>query len=78
MSKNKLLPIWAAISAVLIIGGIVLMALLGFNTALDQPEHKTFDVYYNVVVDLNEGARLPSKRTAKMRSPRRAFPIPIA
>ena len=33
MSKNKLLPIWAAISAVLIIAGIVLMALLGFNTA---------------------------------------------
>ena len=48
MSKNKLLPIWAAISAVLIIAGIVLMALLGFNTALDQPEHKTFDVYYNL------------------------------
>lgn len=57
MSKNKLLPIWTAISAVLIIAGIVLMALLGFNTALDQPEHKTFDVYYNVVVDLNEESK---------------------
>lgn len=57
MTKKKLLPIWAAISAVLIIAGIVLMAVLGFNTALDQPEHKTFDVYYNVVVDLNEESK---------------------
>lgn len=56
MSKKRLnlLPVWAAISAVIIIAGIVLMALLGFNEALDRPESKTFDVYYNVVVDLSE------------------------
>lgn len=53
MNKNKLLPVWAAVSAVLIIAGIVLMAVLGFNTSLDKPEAKTFDVYYNVVVDLD-------------------------
>ena len=29
--RFKLLPVWAAISAVIIIAGIVLMALLGFN-----------------------------------------------
>ena len=57
MSKKKLLPIWAAVSAVLIIAGIVLMAVLGFNTSLDRPEYKTFDVYYNVVVDLNEESK---------------------
>ncbi len=57
MMSNKrlrLLPVWAAISAVFVIAGIVLMALLGFNNALDLPESKTFDVYYNVVVDLSE------------------------
>ena len=56
MSKKRLnlLPVWAAISAVIIIAGIVLMALLGFNEALDRPESKTFDVHYNVVVDLSE------------------------
>ena len=53
--RLQLLPLWAAISAVIIIAGIVLMALLGFNTALDKPSAKTFDVYYNVVVDLSEG-----------------------
>ena len=56
MSKKRLnlLPVWAAISAVIIIAGIVLMALLGFNDSLDRPESKNFDVYYNVVVDLSE------------------------
>ena len=59
MSKKRLnlLPVWAAISAVIIIAGIVLMALLGFNEALGRPESKTFDVYYNVVVDLSEGRK---------------------
>lgn len=52
--RLNLLPVWAAISAVIIIAGIVLMALLGFNDSLDRPESKNFDVYYNVVVDLSE------------------------
>ena len=57
MTKKKLLPIFAAISAAIIIAGIVLMAVLGFNTALDRPEHKTFDIYYNVVVDLSDASK---------------------
>ena len=52
--RLNLLPVWAAISAVIIIAGIVLMALLGFNDSLDRSESKNFDVYYNVVVDLSE------------------------
>ncbi len=55
--RLNLLPVWAAISAVIIIAGIVLMALLGFNNSLDRPESKVFDVHYNVVVDLNEESK---------------------
>lgn len=59
MSNKRftLLPVWAAVSAVIILAGIVLMAVLGFNNAPDLPESKTFDVHYNVVVDLNEEAK---------------------
>lgn len=59
--RFKLLPVWAAISAVIIIAGIVLMALLGFNYGLDHPQSKTFDVYYNVVVDLSEEGKTSLK-----------------
>ena len=58
MNKRlNLLPVWAAISAVIIIAGIVLMALLGFNESPERPASKTFDVYYNVVVDLNDESK---------------------
>ena len=55
--RLNLLSVWAAVSAVLILAGIVLMAVLGFNTSLDRPEGKIFDVHYNVVVDLSEESR---------------------
>ena len=55
MNKRcKLLPVWLAVSAVILIAGIVLFALLGFNTSLDRPAYKTVDVSYNVVVELSE------------------------
>lgn len=60
--RLNLLPVWAAISAVIIIAGIVLMALLGFNESLDRPDSKTFDVYYNVVVDLDAGRKAALER----------------
>lgn len=50
----KKLPIWIAISAVVIIAGIILMALLGFNTAAEKPQNSQFEVKYNVAVDIDE------------------------
>lgn len=46
----KLLPVWLALSAVIIIAGIILMALLGFNTAAELPENTQFEVKYNIIV----------------------------
>ncbi len=40
----KLLPVYCAISAVIIIAGIILYALLGFNYGLEKPAYKTFEV----------------------------------
>lgn len=51
----KLLPVWAAISAVIVIAGIVLMAVLGFNTSADRPQSKTLDVSYDVSINVDEG-----------------------
>ncbi len=50
----KILPVWLAVSAVIIIAGIILMALLGFNTAAEMPENTHLEVEYNVVV-MNDG-----------------------
>ena len=52
--RSGLFPVWIALSAVIIIAGIVLFALFGFNTAMDRTESKTVDVSYNVVVELSE------------------------
>lgn len=52
--RSRLFPVWIALSAVIIIAGIVLFALFGFNTAMDRTESKTVDVSYNVVVELSE------------------------
>lgn len=52
----KLLSVWVAISAVVIIAGIVLMALLGFNTAASHPESYIFEVRYNIVVEVSDEA----------------------
>ena len=48
----KLFPVWIAVSAVILLAGIVLFALLGFNTSAERPESKTVDVSYNVSVAL--------------------------
>ncbi len=50
----RLLPVWAAISAVIILAGIVLMAVLGFNTASERPESYVFEVDYGIVVHNDE------------------------
>ena len=58
----KLLPVWLAVSAVVILAGIILWALLGFNYAAEKPTHKTFEVNYDVVVELGkEGETDPAK-----------------
>lgn len=46
----KLLPVWLAVSAVVIIAGVILMALLGFNTAADRAEQSRFEVRYGVTI----------------------------
>lgn len=47
----KLLHVWIAVSSVIILAGIMLFALLGFNHAAERPEKKTFEVEYDVVVE---------------------------
>ena len=47
----KLLPVWIAVSSVLILAGIILFALLGFNNSAERPDKVTFEVEYDVVVD---------------------------
>lgn len=49
----KLLPVWLAVSAVIIIAGIILAALLGFNNAPDRKKSVTFEVRYDVSVDID-------------------------
>lgn len=52
--RSRLLYVWAAVSAVLLIAGIVLLAVLGFNNALDKPVSKTVDIRYNVLLEISE------------------------
>lgn len=51
---KKLLPVWIAISSVIIIAGIVLFALLGFNLSGERPDYKTIEVKYDVVTEISE------------------------
>ncbi len=46
----KKLPIWLAISAVVIIAGIILTVLLGFNTAAERPDNLQLEVKYDITV----------------------------
>lgn len=48
----KLLPIWIAVSSVIILAGIILCAVLGFNYAAERPESKTFEVSYDIFIDI--------------------------
>lgn len=54
MKSIKLWPLFTAVSAVIILAGIILYALLGFNTATEKPEYKTFEVQYSVNAVLKE------------------------
>ena len=49
----KLLPVWLAVSAVIIIAGIILMCLLGFNTSPDRQKSYVFEVRYDVSVEIS-------------------------
>lgn len=49
----KLLPVWIAISSAIILAGILLFALLGFDFSAERPASKTVEVTYNVVVSGN-------------------------
>ena len=54
MNKRcKLFPVWLAISGVILLAGIILFGLLGFNTSLDREAGKTVDVTYSVDVELS-------------------------
>jgi len=50
----KFLPVYCAVSAVIIIAGIILFALLGFNYGAEKPEYKSFEVQYNVVAGVEK------------------------
>ena len=47
----KLLPVWAAVAAVIIVAGIALFALLGFNYSAETSKQKSIAVDYNFVVE---------------------------
>lgn len=49
---GKLLPVWIAVSALLIIAGIVMYAVFGFNYV--RPEKKTIEVSYDAVVSIED------------------------
>ena len=49
LKSLKLWPVFVAISAVIVLAGVILYALLGFNTSAEKPAYKTFEVQYNVV-----------------------------
>ena len=53
LKSLKLWPIFVAVSAVVILAGVILYALFGFNVSAEKPEYKTFEVQYNVVVGLS-------------------------
>ncbi len=54
LKSIKLWYVYTAVSAVIILAGIILYALLGFNTAAEKPAYKTFEVQYGVTAVLNE------------------------
>ncbi len=47
----KLLPVWLAVSAVLLVAGIILASVLGFNLTPEEGKIKTFEVDYDVVAE---------------------------
>ncbi len=53
--KKKLFIVFVALSAAIVIAGIVLYCLLGFNRSAERPESYTVEVSYDVIVDLADG-----------------------
>lgn len=51
--KEHKLSLILALTAVIVIAGIILYALLGFNTMPDRDKHFTFEVEYDVVVEVS-------------------------
>ncbi len=47
----KLFYVWLAVSAVLLVAGIILSAVLGFNLTAEEGKIKTFEVDYDVVAE---------------------------
>ncbi len=60
MSKHiktvKLLPVWAAVSSALIVAGLILFLLLGFNVSPEYKQAKRVEVKYDTVVTIAENA----------------------
>lgn len=54
LKSLKMWPLFVAVSAVIILAGIILYSLLGFNTSPENLRYKTFDVHYNVVAVIND------------------------
>lgn len=54
---TKLLSVWIAISSVILIAGIVLFILMGFNMAPEARNNKTVEVSYGVAVEIETGAQ---------------------
>ena len=54
LKSLKMWPLFVAVSAVIILAGIILYSLLGFNTAPENLRYKTFEVKYDVVAVIND------------------------
>lgn len=64
----KLLPVWLSVSGVIILAGIILFALLGFNFSANMPSSKTFEVVYDTPVLVEEDeAGTPKTEILKAR-----------
>jgi SecD/SecF fusion protein len=50
----KLMPVWLAISSAVIIAGIILYCLFGFNMQTEFPTAKRFEVTYDTVITIGE------------------------
>ena len=53
---TKLLAYWIAISSAILIAGIILFILLGFNMTPEMKNNKTVEVSYGVTVEITTGA----------------------
>ncbi len=54
--SEKLAPVWMVLSSVVVVAGIILYALIGFNFSADVPQSYTLEVRYYTVVSVSENA----------------------